>query len=77
MLEPSNPQPQTYTVLVLANGVEVKGAVQEVALKKGAEATWCAWRPCACGHACADWRAGLWRVCPHQDSRSTTCSLTR
>ena len=31
---------QTFTILVLANGVEVKGAVQEVALKKGAEATW-------------------------------------
>jgi hypothetical protein len=31
---------QTYTILVLADGVEVKGAVSEVALKKGAEATW-------------------------------------
>ncbi|KAI8468866.1 MAG: hypothetical protein J3K34DRAFT_515013 [Monoraphidium minutum] len=34
------PGARTYTILVLANGVEVKGAVSEVALKKGAEATW-------------------------------------
>ena len=31
---------QIYTILVLANNVEVKGKVQEVALKKGAEVTW-------------------------------------
>ena len=35
-------QDKIYTVLVLAGdpAVEVKGAVQEVALKKGASATW-------------------------------------
>ncbi len=31
---------QVYTILVLANGVEVKGAVKEVALKKGTQAEW-------------------------------------